>query len=69
MNTKAFFPCWEVSNLILEIGTENQYFFLELQPLLSFSSNCQKMTLWHKKKSLPTKVDLYDPYMVPYTIP
>ena len=22
-----------------------------------------------KKKSLPTHVDLYDPYMVPYTIP
>ena len=28
MNTKAFFPCWEVSNLILGIGTENQTFFL-----------------------------------------
>ena len=27
------------------------------------------MTLWHKKKSLPTKMDLYSSYMVPYTIP
>ena len=28
MNTKAFFPCWEVPNLILGIGTENQIIFL-----------------------------------------
>ena len=34
-----------------------------------FSSNSQKLSLWCKIKSLPTHVDLYDPYMVPYTIP
>ena len=34
-----------------------------------FSSNSQKLSLWCKKKSLPTHMDLYDPYMVPYTIP
>ena len=28
MNTNTFFPCWEVSNLILGISTENQTFFL-----------------------------------------
>ena len=29
-----------------------------------------KLSLWcKKKKSLPTHVDLHDPYMVPYTIP
>ena len=33
-----------------------------------FSSNSQKLSLWCKKKSLPTPMDLYDPYMVPYTI-
>ena len=33
-----------------------------------FSPNCQKMTFWCKKKSLPTQVDLYNPYMVPNTI-
>ena len=27
MSAKAFFPCWEGSNLILGIGTENQTFF------------------------------------------
>ena len=26
MNMKAFFPCWEGSNLILGIGKENQIF-------------------------------------------
>ena len=34
-----------------------------------FSSNSQKLSLWHEKKSLPTLMDLHDPYMVPYTIP
>ena len=34
-----------------------------------FSSNSQKLSLWCNKKSLPTHMALYDPYMVPYTIP
>ena len=35
-----------------------------------FLWNSQKLSLWcKKKKSLPTHVDLHDPYMVPYTIP
>ena len=34
-----------------------------------FSSNSQKLSLWCKKKSLPTHMDLDDPYMVLYTIP
>ena len=36
MNTKAFFPCWEVSNLILGIGTENQTFFLRAPAPVKF---------------------------------
>ena len=36
MNTKAFFPCWKVSNLILEIGTENQTFFLRTTAAVKF---------------------------------
>ena len=38
---------------------------------LSFqsNSNSQKLSLWCKKKSLPTQMDLYDPYMVSYRIP
>ena len=37
---------------------------------LSFQSdsNSQKLSLWCKKKSLPTQMDLYDPYMVSYSI-
>ena len=27
------------------------------------------MTLWCKQKLLPTQMDFYEPYMVPYTIP
>ena len=51
MNTKAFSPCWEVSNLILGIGTENQKNFSKnASHCQVFSSNCQKMTLWYKKK-------------------
>ena len=37
---------------------------------LSFqsNSNSQKLSLWCKRKSFLTHMDLYDPYMVPYTI-
>ena len=65
MNTKAPFPSGGGSNLILGTGTENQIIILRTV----FSSNSQKMTLWCKKKSLPTQMDLYNPYMVPHTIP
>ena len=34
-----------------------------------FSSNSQKLSLWCKKKSFLTHMNLYDPYMVPYTLP
>ena len=52
MNTKAFFPCWEGSNLILGIGKENQIFILRTQATIKFfSSNSQKLSLWCKKKN------------------
>ena len=52
MNTKAFFPCGEGSNFILGTGMENQIFFLRTPADINFfSQNCQKMTLWHKKKN------------------
>ena len=60
MSTKALFPCGGGSNLILGTGIENYCYQL-------FSSNSQKLSLWCKKKSLPTHMD--DPYVVPYTIP
>ena len=56
MNTKAFFPCGGGSNLILGIGKENQIIFLENSGCCQvFSQNCQKMTFWCKKKSLPMR--------------
>ena len=30
--------------------------------------NSQKLSLWCKNKSLPSHMDWYDPYMIPYTI-
>ena len=36
MNTKAFFPCGGGSNLILEIGRENQIFFLRTPASVKF---------------------------------
>ena len=36
MNTKAFFLCWEGSNLILGIGTENQIFILRTPATIKF---------------------------------
>ena len=42
MNTKAFFLCWEVSNLILGIGMENQTFFLRTPATVKFSHQIVK---------------------------
>ena len=36
MNTKAFFPCQELSNLILGTGRENQIFFLKIPATVKF---------------------------------
>ena len=38
---------------------------------LSFqsNSNSQKLSLWCKKKSLPTQMDLYDPHWFPTEFP
>ena len=53
MSTKAFFPCWGGSNLILGTGTENHIFILRTPAAINYvSSNSQKMTLWCKKKTI-----------------
>ena len=70
MNIKAFFLCWEGSNLILGIGKENQIFILRTPAATNFFHQILKNCYFGvKKKSLPTQMDLYDPYMVPYSIP
>ena len=69
MNTKSFFPCGGDSNLILGICRENQIFFLTTPAAAKFfSQNCQKITFWHKKNSLPTQIHLCNPYRIPHTI-
>ena len=70
MNTKAIFHCGGGSNLILGIGRENKIFFLRTPATVKFLHQIvRKMILWCKKKSLPTQMDLYNTYMVPYTVP
>ena len=42
LNTKAFFPCGEGSNLILGTGSENQIFFLRTLAAIKFSHQILK---------------------------
>ena len=69
MSTKAFFPYGGGSNLILGTGTENQIFIPTNPATIKFSHQILKNCQFGVKKSLPTQMDLYDPYMDPYTIP
>ena len=45
MNTKAFFLCWEGSNLILGTGKENQIFILKTPATIKFFHQILKK--WH----------------------
>ena len=66
MNTKAPFPCGGGSNLILGIGTENHIFIPTTPAAIKFFHQIlKKLHFSVKKKSLPTQMDLYDPYMDP----
>ena len=68
MSTKAFCPCGGGSNLILGTGTENQIFILITPAAINFFHQILKNCHFGvKKKSFLTHMDLYDPYMVPYT--
>ena len=68
MNTEAFFLCWEGSNLILGTGKENQIFILRTPATINFFQILKNCHFGVRKKSFLTHMDLYDPYMVPYTI-
>ena len=69
MSTKAFFPCGGGSNLILGTGTENLIFILRTPAAINFFHQILKNCPFGVKKSFLTHMDLYDPFMVPYTIP
>ena len=68
MSTKALFPCGGGSNLILGTGTENQIFILITTATIKFFHQILKNCHFGVKNSFLTQMDLYDPYMVPYTI-
>ena len=67
MNTKVLLHFGGGSNLILGTGREKNFSNNSSRNQF-FSSNSQKMTLWCKKKSLPTQMHLYSPYVVPPTL-
>ena len=71
MSTKALFPCGGGSNLILGTGIENQIFILRTPATIKFFHQILKNCHFDgvKQKSLPTQMDLYDPYKSPHTIP
>ena len=70
MSTKALFHCGGGSNIILGTATENQIFILRTPATIKFFHQIlKKCHFGVKKKSLPTQMDLYDPSLVPYSIP
>ena len=65
----AFFCCGGGSNLILGTCMENHIFILRTPAAIKFFDQILKNCHFGvKKKSLSMQMDLYDPYMVPYTI-
>ena len=69
MSTKALFPCGQGSNLILGTGTGNQIFILRTPAAIKVFHQILKNCLFGVKKSLPTQMDLYDPYKSSHTVP
>ena len=70
MTTKAFCPCGGGSNLILGTCMENQILFLITPASINYFHQILKNCHFGvKKKSFLSHMNLYDPYMVPYTIP
>ena len=51
MNTKAFFLCWEGSNLILGIGKKNQVFILRTPDAIKFFHQILKTCHFGVKKN------------------
>ena len=69
MSTKAFFPCWGGSNLILGTGMENKIFILITPVAIQFFHQILKNCHFGVKiNSLSTQIDLYDTYKSPHTI-
>ena len=69
MSTKAFYPCEEGSNLIIGTHMENQIFILRTPATIKLFHQILKNCHFGVKKIITHPDALYDPYMVPYTIP
>ena len=67
---QSIFPLWGMVKLNFRdrYGKPNIY-SKNSSHYQEFLSNSQKMTLWCKKKSLPTQMDLYRSYMLYYMLP
>ena len=68
---QSTFPLWGRVKLNLGPGMENQIFILRTPATIKFFHQILKKWQFgvNKKKSLPTQMDLYSPYMAPHTIP
>ena len=67
---QSILPLWGRVKLNLGTGTENQIFILINPAAINYFHQILKNCHFGvKKTSFLTHMDLYDPYMVPYTIP
>ena len=66
---QSIFPLWGRVKINLGTGTENQIFILITPAAIDFFHQILRIVTLVLKKSFLTHMDLYDPYMVPYTIP
>ena len=57
MNTKAFFPCWGRSNLILGTGSEAKYFLFKKSAAVKFFHQIVKKQHFGTKKKIITHLD------------
>ena len=67
---QSIFPLWGRLKLNFRDSTENQILFLKTLATVKFFHQIVKK--WHfgtKKKIIIHQMDLYNPYMVPHTIP
>ena len=69
MNTKVLLHHGRGSNLILGTGREKNLFLTTPAAVNFFHQILKNCHFGVKKKSLPTQMHLYSPYMVPYTLP
>ena len=67
---QSILPLWGRVKLNFRVGTENQIFILITPAAINYFHQILKNCHFGvRKKSFLTHMNMYDPYMVPYTIP